>query len=328
MRNDNLIEASSLFACAFFVFLGCHVAKWYGAARPGDPIFLRTQGLQPIAFLCSNMENRLSKIRHNFQKPILNLEIQDLCASIVRLKNHISHLENKIYSFFPDHVPHNFFHFESIKVNLFFHDYKLKCKSKIDRLLNSLECNEKTISNSNLNQKWFKNLSVTQISENVAEVASIGINFGLNVENREILTFNIIVNIESDINKIPIESQDEARLKIVNCVNNFIKNGSKPKSKLLQPFKETKETNNFIKNNRDIVFTKADKGNVTVALTRTDYNAKVKNLLDDAITYEIRTNVTTTKIQNKVNTLVKKWENKKLINNLLAKELRTSIAVP
>ena len=62
-------------------------------------------------------------------------------------------------------------------------------------------------------------------------------------------------------------------------------------------------------------------------LTRTDYNTKVKNLLDDVSTYEVRTNDTTTKTQNKVNTLIKKWENKKLINNLLPEELRTSIAV-
>ena len=144
----------------------------------------------------------------------------------------------------------------------------------------------------------------------------------------EIPTFNIIADIESNISKIPVESQDEARLKIVNCVNNFCKSGTKSKSKLLQPFKEIKEAKNFIKNNPDIIFTKADKGNVTVALTRTDYNTKVKNLLDDVSTYEVRANDTTTKIQNKVNTLIKKWKIKKLINNLLAKELRTSIAVP
>ena len=292
------------------------------------PKHLQTQGLQPIAFFCPNMENRLFNIRHNFQKSILNLEIRDLCTSIGRLRNYISHLENKIYNLFPDRVSQDFFQFESIKINRFFHDCKFKCKNKIDRLINSLECNGKTISNSNLNQKWFKNLSGTQIPDNVAKVASLGINFGLTLENREIPTFNIIADIESNINKIPAESQDEARLKIVNCVNNFKKSGRKPKSKLLQPFKEIKETKNFIKNNPDIIFTKADKGNVTVALTRNDYNEKVKNLLHDVSTYEVRTNDTTTKIQNKVNTLVKKWENKKLINNLLAKDLRTSIAVP
>ena len=103
-------------------------------------------------------------------------------------------------------------------------------KKKIERLLSSLECHTRNISNSDLNQKWFKNLSGTQIPENVAKVASLGINFGLTVDNCETPTYNIITDIQSNINKIPAESQDEARLKIVNCVNNFFKSGKNQKS--------------------------------------------------------------------------------------------------
>ena len=157
------------------------------------------------------MDKRLSNIRHNFQKSILILEIRDLCASIVKLKNHISRLENQICS--------------------------------------SLKRNTRNISNSDLNQKWFKNLSGTQIPENAPKVASLGINFGLTVDNRETSTFNIIADIELNINKIPSESQDEARLKIVNCVNNFFKSDNNKKSRLLQPFNEIKEAKIFIKNN-------------------------------------------------------------------------------
>ena len=60
------------------------------------------------------------------------------------------------------------------------------------------------------------------------------------------------------------------------------------KSKFVQPAQEIKEAKNFVKNNPDIVFTKADKGNTTVALTRTDYNDKVNNLLQDVNTYLVR----------------------------------------
>ena len=63
-------------------------------------------------------------------------------------------------------------------------------------------------------------------------------------------------------------------------------------------------------------------------MTRTDYNDKVNNLLQDVNTYLVRPKDTTTKIQNKVNSLVKKWEKNKLINNLLAKDLKSSNAVP
>ena len=130
------------------------------------------------------------------------------------------------------------------------------------------------------------------------------------------------------VNKVNPESHDELRLKITNVVNNFKKTGSKHKSKFLQPSKEIKEARIFVKNNPDIVFTRADKGNTTVALTRTDYIEKVETLLHDVNTYQVRPKDTTMKIQNKVNGLVKKWENKKFINNLLAKDLKTSNSVP
>ena len=92
------------------------------------------------------------------------------------------------------------------------------------------------------------------------------------------------------------------RLKVANTVNNFRKNGREYKSKFVQPAQEIKEAKNFVRNNSDIVFTRADKGNTTVALPRTDYNDKVNNLLQDVNTYLVRPKDTTTKIENKVNT--------------------------
>ena len=152
--------------------------------------------------------------------------------------------------------------------------------------------------------------------------------FGLTIHKREIPTYNIIADIESNIKKINPESHDELKLKITNVVNNFKRNGSKHKSKFLQLSKEIKEARIFVKNNPDIIFTRAYKGNTTVALTPTDYNEKVETLLHDVNTYQVRPKDTTMKIQNKLNGLVKKWENKKFINNLLAKDLKTSNAVP
>ena len=81
--------------------------------------------------------------------------------------------------------------------------------------------------------------------------------------------------------KINPESQDKMRLKVANAIENFLKNRNEHKCKFVQPVKEIKEAKNFVKNNPDIVFTKADKANTTVAETRTNYNRKVKNLLQD-----------------------------------------------
>jgi len=48
-----------------------------------------------------------------------------------------------------------------------------------------------------------------------------------------------------------------------------------------------KVTKSFCKNNTNIIFTKVDKGNITVALNRTYYINNVNEILKDSTTYEI-----------------------------------------
>jgi len=43
----------------------------------------------------------------------------------------------------------------------------------------------------------------------------------------------------------------------------------------------------FIKNNSNILFTRADKGNTTLILERKDYNKKINDMLLDTNTYKI-----------------------------------------
>ena len=69
-------------------------------------------------------------------------------------------------------------------------------------LINAVDYNKKTVLNSKLNQRWFKNLTGNQIPENVAKIASSGINFGVTIKKREIPTYTNIADIESNINKI------------------------------------------------------------------------------------------------------------------------------
>ena len=95
--------------------------------------------------------------------------------------------------------------------------------------MSSLEYNKRTVSNRKLNKKWCKDLTGTQIPENVTKVASLGFNFGVTIKKREIPTYNIIADIEFNINKINPESYDEMLLKIANTVNNFSKNGREQK---------------------------------------------------------------------------------------------------
>jgi len=48
-----------------------------------------------------------------------------------------------------------------------------------------------------------------------------------------------------------------------------------------------KIANKFIKNNPNIIFTRADKGNITVALNKTEYLNTIDNMLKDTETYSV-----------------------------------------
>jgi len=49
----------------------------------------------------------------------------------------------------------------------------------------------------------------------------------------------------------------------------------------------TNYTKNFCRKNRDVIFTRADKGNVTVALNKSTYIKKMEDALQNTNTYTI-----------------------------------------
>jgi len=55
-----------------------------------------------------------------------------------------------------------------------------------------------------------------------------------------------------------------------------------------------KITSKFIKNNPNIIYTRTHKGNITVALNRTEYLTKLESMFSDNETYD---RIITTKIQ-------------------------------
>ena len=63
-------------------------------------------------------------------------------------------------------------------------------------------------------------------------------------------------------------------------------------------------------------------------MKRTHYDEKINTLLQESDTYLLRAKDTTKKIQNKVSSLVKKWEQNNYVNEFTAKDLRVSNAFP
>ena len=64
-------------------------------------------------------------------------------------------------------------------------------------------------------------------------------NFGVKIENKQIPVYNIIADVESNINKIQ-EGQDRARRKIANTICSFLCIGQYGRSSLIPSLKEIK----------------------------------------------------------------------------------------
>jgi len=86
-------------------------------------------------------------------------------------------------------------------------------------------------------------------------------------------------------------------------------------------------TTKFIKDNPDISFTRADKGNTVVALDRVNYLNKMEAYLSDSDTYiRLKHNPVKT-LLNYLKTLLKRWSSLKYVSSYICLFLNTSNAI-
>ncbi|KAJ3661027.1 hypothetical protein Zmor_005448 [Zophobas morio] len=108
----------------------------------------------------------------------------------------------------------------------------------------------------------------------------------------------------------------QLRNQYCNILTNNLKN------KKMKPISETqkfihrfyRKTRKFLSQNKHIMFTKADKGNITVLMDRGEYKEKMKAIVDDNNTYKLLKNDPTSPFQKKHND-IKKWIGKEYISN-------------
>jgi len=86
-------------------------------------------------------------------------------------------------------------------------------------------------------------------------------------------------------------------------------------------------TKKYCKNNKNIIYTRADKGNVTVAMDKDFYINKVEELLNDQNTYTIVKKNPIKSIENNLNNMVKKWLQKEFISKQQFAKLRSSDSI-
>lgn len=116
---------------------------------------------------------------------------------------------------------------------------------------------------------------------------------------------------------------------IHNTVRNIVKNRSLPILNRICSFKFkdvsiisnlltlTHKTKKFLRDNHNVIFTKANKGNIIVALDRDSYFDKVNYMLQDVSTYMKIDKNPLTNITNKLKNLLVKWKKSDCISQII-----------
>jgi len=165
------------------------------------------------------------------------------------------------------------------------------------------------------NNNWFMNLTNTPIPSSVSTLLQLGGNFCLPIDNfKKKAIHEFIKDLECHNRHFSDTDKAKIRNTVVPFFHRFIhkKAGENVIEKTLSSLE--KLTNSFCKNNPDIIFTRADKGNVTVALNKEVYNKRMEELLQDKNTYEIIKKNPINNIEKKLNYIIKQWFQKEFIS--------------
>lgn len=123
-----------------------------------------------------------------------------------------------------------------------------------------------------------------QIPDIVKDLLQLGENFCLPVSNKKSLVINFIKNIEYNINKFSPNFHSVLRDKSIPIRKLFSIQTEPTNNRFIKAGRETK---NFLRDNPNVIFTKADKGHITVALDRDSYLNEMQILLSDTNTYSV-----------------------------------------
>lgn len=142
---------------------------------------------------------------------------------------------------------------------------------------------------------------------------SLGRNFNTPFDVNNVPTFDLITDVEGCLKFIVDEDErDIARSKIIKVMmeKNINKDFEhKSLKKIINQIHH--ECKTFLRKNENIVIVQSDKGNVTVAMKRSDYVDKMNALLSDTTTYKLITD-------KRLNPLTSMEANSnKLVNELL-----------
>ncbi|XP_030763974.1 uncharacterized protein LOC115888393 [Sitophilus oryzae] len=259
-----------------------------------------------------NTGQRILNFNHRLRKNILNLEIKVTFCDLDNVEKTIKEITKRLYNCLPHNIVYDFIQRQKVKSNKTFLKIKRTNIKKINALI---QYNLKSIKTQ---PKWFKNLTDVDIPQDIIDLISLGPKFCLCPTTNDISIPSLLADLERIIYNFDNEQKDTFRAQYTNIITNHIHKHHDDRPFLSDIFKKSKL---FFKNHPELYILKSDKGNVTVAMYKDEYNAKSQELLDDDKYYlKLNRNPTYT-FQLKANAIVNKLKDRGFIDNDTAKNI-------
>ena len=315
-------------------------------------------------FHSHRFSKKFFNLKNKFTQQVLKLQIGDACARARFASERCCEISRRIFDFVPVSVCNSFFSIQCFSMHSFYKSAHMKLEKKLNWLLKKSKKEEHirpityscilprdsksevkfkldtlpysdhvvTISppssvkqnDLTIRDNWFVNLSSISIPDNIQSLLQLGNNFSLPVRKLNNLTTDFIKNIENNIWKLPNEIRSNIREKSTSIINR-LPSHSIPTHKNVKDLIELAHlTKTFLINNPDLILTRADKGNTTVALDKHKYIINIERLLCDTDTYSKVKKDPLRKITTQLRDLLNRWKSQNLISNENYKSLSCS----
>ena len=199
--------------------------------------------------------------------------------------------------------------------------------SSYNIILDPNNFNYPTSSALHIKEKWFINLSSTQFPPTIQGILQLGENFCLPSLNKGKILTEFVKNVEHNINKLPRDTRSIVRNRSFPIIRKIAAHSFDTTTYDVDLIRAMNELKTFTRNNPDVIFTRADKGNVTVALDKTTYLNKMSALLNDKDTYMIVKKDPIRKIINGLHDLLARWKKRSYISDTMYRRLNCTDGV-
>lgn len=248
---------------------------------------------------------RWSKWQKRAKNFVLSFEINERYQRLLETKRKLKQVNNEFSQIIEDDIIFRLC-FEHIN-RLVDHAGRRKQKvsnGKIKRIKSTSNNEKVTWDCVPINPKWIINTTTTLIPEKAQRVLQMGEKFA--AQSPKLPLASIITDVEHAINQTRIseEKKNAIRQKVTHHLrrtNNQDSRAIQRKQCISGLQEDIIMTKNFLKEHPHLLVLKADKGNTTVIMTKSDYQARIENLLNDPTTYEPQTSDPTASLQKEAN---------------------------